>query len=190
MECPEPGTGCTFVSGGVGCGRVGPRQAGDPCATAGQCGPGLGCVGPQGDATCRIICGSDRDCPEGATCSISVHDQDGNELGMVCADPVQACTLLAQDCPEGEGCYPMDSSLLAFGCRRAGEAGLGEPCSGYAGCEAGMLCMRMNGAQAGECVAVCALEGQEGPGCPEGLDCQDLLPDWHVGGLCVPSQDQ
>ncbi len=71
MSCPScgPGTRCDMSSGAAPrCAwDVSPFEAGGPCATDGDCHPGMSCVEMMGGRTCRVRCRGDHPCPL-ATC--------------------------------------------------------------------------------------------------------------------------
>jgi len=161
-----------------------PQGVGEPCTVQGSAVSGLDdcdatsmcwnvlpetnegvcaafCVAPEEDPGCAEPC---------QTCIISVEGL--LPLCFLSCDPV------AQDCSDGQACYPW---LDAFGCipdASGRQGGIGEPCEFTNGCSVGTICVDQ--AQVpdcggfGCCVPTCSVGGED--------PCPSLLP----GTECVP----
>jgi hypothetical protein len=124
-----------------------PAGVGEPCTTAqgpvggvDDCDAGMMCwdVDPQTNTGhCVAFCtGCEADPACSTPCSYCAF-AGGSGLPVVC---LPRCNPLAQDCAEGEGCYPVYDG---FGCRAdaSGEDGAaGDPCEFVGACDPGMFC--------------------------------------------------
>lgn len=87
------------------------------------------------------------------------------------------CDLMAQDCPQGQGCFP---SEWGAGCFVAGAVECGEPCQATNDCGAGQICA----GDPSRCLAMC----ERGALCPNGVLCGGLQGRDDVG-LCFPAKE-
>ncbi len=116
----------------------------------------------------------------------------GTDQAPICEDPdtfcmlsqrpalalcIAACNPLTQDCPEGQGCYLLDTRFVC-GVDVSGPAGeVGDPCEFINTCDPGLLCV-----QAAD-LTVC--EG--GPGCCSPVcEVNDPMPPCEPADVCVP----
>ncbi|MEM9455669.1 MAG: hypothetical protein AAGF11_15915 [Myxococcota bacterium] len=120
------------------------------------------CIGDESEPACADSC--DR-------CAIT-----GDGVLTLC---LPTCDPVAQNCPEGEGCYPLSGY---FGCAPDASmpgVGVGSPCEFINGCPAGLLCVESfylpdcQGAL-GCCTPTCAVGGFD--------PCPALVP----GTVCTP----
>lgn len=93
------------------------------------------CSGNEADPVCETA---------GTACTIS------NDGALILCQPV--CNPLADECLEGEGCYPVGDVLVCAPDASARGGGAGEPCNFVNACDAGLFC----------------LVGGDVPGCPDG----------------------
>ena len=126
----------------------------DPETLSGECVPF--CIGDESNATCE---------DSGRTCSIS-----GSSVLALC---LANCDPLAPDCPEAQGCYPLNEN---FTCApdASGEVGGGyqDECEFVNACQPGLLCL------GNDVVPDCAADGcctpycdTTAPDCPDGAEC-------------------
>lgn len=129
------------------------------------------------EGTCVALCTGSENAPScgpaATTCSIA------NEGVLTLCLPV--CNPLADECDEGEGCYPIDDT---FQCApSAGEGGVGEPCEFVNACASGHACVNSGivpgcpAGSAGCCTSYCDLEG-DGSECVAGQEC---MPWYEMG---------
>ncbi len=128
------------------------------------------------EGTCVALCeGSEQAptcAPEATACSIS------NQGVLILCLPI--CNPLADECGEGEGCFPVGGT---FQCAPvAGGSGPGEPCEFINGCEDGTACVSPDivpGCPAGSggcCTSYCSIG--DDTACIEGQEC---LPWFEMG---------
>jgi hypothetical protein len=184
-----------------------PRQPGEECTVEGSgtsgiddCDIGAMCwdVDPATNmGTCVAMCTGDEENPicedRSTTCAIS------NDGALALCLPV--CDPLAQDCPEGEGCYPVQDD---WRCRSDGSGemgGYGDPCETINGCDPGLICLDPSVVPPGQpcegssgcCTEVCDLTDAAGDaqcaGAPEGQTCQAWYDEPPLGyenvGACA-----
>lgn len=156
------------------------------CGPAGAlaCDPGAGCLGTDLDGddpgSCQAWCVPDAALPDGCSQCIPLNDEIGT-----CAE----CSVLAQDCPDGQGCQVINEALGGL-CVDHGPNGPGDPCNPFeAGqsCEEGSLCLETEVDDVFQCVATC---DPGSPTCPDPSSCVDLgaiVPGAQTGqlGICI-----
>ena len=180
QNCPG-GQGCYPVEEGEAlCADSLGAGFGDACSFVNQCSPGLMCVASTAIPGCD---GSEAGCCT-AFCDVTAPDPDGAcGPGFVCsqfgapgsdiestgvcttAPFVEDCDVLLQDCPDGQGCYATESSILCAPSQGAG--GLGSACSFINECAPGLAC-----SNAGTCNSYCETDAD----CPDvAQTCQPVL---------------
>jgi len=154
----------------------------DPCLSAADCGPGLGCVTP---GVCRpYCCDALEDCPVDTYCApVAVADGDLPNNGTIAPEipvciPATQCTLLDDTtCPDGMTCTIVRQDGTTS-CVQPGEGSAGEPCP----CEAGHVCSTGKNT----CHQLCHIGQQDD--CPEGFSCFGGATSYPDGfGVCVES---
>ncbi|MEM9455670.1 MAG: hypothetical protein AAGF11_15920 [Myxococcota bacterium] len=117
----------------------------------------------------------------------------GSAAEPACADPCERCATdssgfialclptcdpVAQNCAEGEGCYPIDDYFACGPDASAPGTTVGSPCEFINGCPPGLVCVPSSGMPACEAVGCCT------PTCAVGgFDpCPKLMP----GTVCTP----
>ena len=117
-------------------------------------------------------------CANGVQCGgLNARDDIG-----VCvpAPPYLNCSIVDQNCPEGEGCYVVQGEELCV-VPNVDAAGLNEPCVTANGCEIGLVCLGMS-ADVLTCLQPCAVGGDT---CPDGETCVGTNSDnAGVSGVC------
>ncbi len=115
---------------GEACVYKGVVEATDDCDESSACWY----IDNMGMGVCTAFCeGSPQDpvCPEGDTCLIS-------NMGSI-AFCLPGCNPIAQDCPEGQGCFWSGST---FACASlTAEIPAGEPCGFINDCAEGLMCL-------------------------------------------------
>lgn len=190
-DCPR-GEKCTYWAndggGTLNSTRCVPLDAdpvgpGEPCTAEGNgfddCEAGSMCWDfvryPEG--VCVAFCTGSRTDPgcadPGSVCSITGG-------GLATCDP-QCDPLDPQTCPEGQGCYPADSTTLICAPDASGDdGGVFDPCDVLNGCAPGSYCADADlvgqcGMGASRCCTpYCALDA---PSCPEGTQCLPLFDE-------------
>ena len=163
-----------------------PGQVGDVCTVEGSgvsgiddCDMGAMCfdVDPEtNEGTCVEMCSGDETNPicetANTTCTIS------NQGSLVLCRPI--CNPLADECAPGEGCYPVNDSMVCAP-DASGEAGVaGDPCEFLNVCDSGLLCAGpevVPGCQASGCCSSFCTIGGDDSGCLEGQTCIPFFPD-------------
>ncbi len=162
--------------------EVGQAVDSDPCLSAADCGPGLGCVAP---GVCRpYCCDALEDCPADTYCApVAVAEGDLPNNGTIAPEipvciPATQCTLLEDStCPEGMTCTIVRQDGTTS-CVDPGDGGAGEPCP----CEAGHVCSTGKNS----CHQLCHIGQQDD--CPEGSSCFGGASSYPDGfGVCVES---
>lgn len=157
-----------------------PSAVGDPCQVEGSplsglddCELGSMCWNVSLETlagTCTAMCsGSERNptCEDPSTMCATE-----GETGLALCLPV--CDPLEQDCAEGLGCYPVESTFLCVPDGSGDTGAPGDPCQGLNACDPGRWCA------APASVPMC----MDGVGCCSGLcDVTDPLPP------CLPGQE-
>lgn len=87
-----------------------------------------------------------------------------------------SCDLIAQDCPQGEGCYLTGGAAECFPAAED-QASCGEPCDAGNECAPGQICAGEDKA----CLALCEMS----QGCPGTATCEPLSGRSDLG-VCVP----
>lgn len=156
------------------------------CGPAGalECDPGAGCLGTDLDGddpgACQAWCVPDGTLPAGCSQCIALNDEIGT-----CAE----CSVLAQDCPDGQGCQLINEAL-GGACVDHGPGGPGDACNPFEpgqSCEEGGLCIETEVDDVFQCVATC---DPGSPMCPDATSCVDLgaiVPGAQTGqlGICI-----
>jgi hypothetical protein len=144
------------------CGRSGSRGLGASCDLRSDCGAGLLCARQASAARgqCRRLCDEDSDCGAGEGCARI------DTIVISCAGyclPLDECSLVAQDCGSGRGCYWLRDETAGgrehVFCNRAGTAAEDELCfDDPTACVPGTLCAaRLDGLTYGHrCRGLCA----------------------------------
>ncbi|MEM6293056.1 MAG: ribulose phosphate epimerase [Myxococcota bacterium] len=143
----------------------------DNCDATSMC---WGVDGETGEGTCVALCEGNEAAPtcapEATACSIS------NEGVLILCLPI--CNPLADECPEGQGCYPIDEF---FQCApEANPAAAGEECQFINGCEDGTGCVNapiVPGCTGGACCSSFCEIGDDST-C---LDGQECVPWYEMG---------
>ena len=136
----------------------------------------------------------------------------GSENAPRCADPHRTCDLdaegvlllclenchpLVQDCPDGEGCYPVGQGF-ACGWETGGATGAhGDTCQHLTACDPGLACIGANYVAGncnpdgpGCCAAYCTLTGEancpgEGEECDPWFEPADAPVPYEDVGVCI-----
>lgn len=167
-----------------------PVDVGETCAVEGSgvsgidnCDQGAMCWdvdAETNEGTCVALCDGTPDAPTcapaGTACSIS------NEGVLILCLPI--CNPLADECADGQGCYPIGGEYFQCGPEAGGDdAGPGTPCEFLNACEDGTACVSPQtvptcpAGSAGCCSSYCDPAAEES-GC---LDGQDCLPWYEMG---------
>ena len=210
QDCP-PGQKCTWWSSDGFGGWVDTRcvpVADEPAA------PGEPCT-VEGSGTTGID-----DCDFGSICfRVDVKTLEGtcfplcagNESAPVCDDPDDTCTLsaegfaiclphcdpVAQDCEEGQGCYPINDTWSCAPDASNDMGTYGDPCEFINVCDPGLICLDpqlVPGCRGfnGCCAEVCDLDDPECPDMELGVTCTpwydvSVPPQYeHVGACTLP----
>ncbi len=88
------------------------------------------------------------------------------------------CTLLGDECEEGQTCQPITFGTDLGTCRAIGELGLGEACNDNAECGADTICA--NAGSGSICLGFCDLDAQN---CPWGQTC--AITNGRVVNVCL-----
>ncbi len=193
----NPGTGgggggpdlaCQLVPNGEGgvqpiCAAAGAGLAGDPCTSASNCGPGLGCVAAQGNigaGQCRAYCcGNPESCGEGTYCAaVNMAEIQEPATPIPACIPATNCDLLGDEsqCPTGTTCAVVKDD----GTTSCVEPGVGKDCEACP-CAAGYVCS----AAQNQCKKLCHTDGQHGDECNGGY-CQGGFANLPSGiGICA-----
>lgn len=163
---PNPdavGEPCTVMESGV--------SGFDSCALGSMCWD----VDPKTlEGTCVAFCEGDEAVPiceeEGTACSIT------NDGVLVLCLPV--CNPALPECPEGQGCFAVDTQTQFFCVPEPAvdAGGLGEPCEDIAVCDPGLACVQS------QLVPDCTATGCCSPYC----DVTDPAPPCLPGQQCTP----
>jgi hypothetical protein len=163
-ECTPPGTG----------------TLNDPCQSAADCGPGLGCVGTgaNGGACRAYCCGDPEACPQDAYCDDVPMAEDDTLRIPACILAAKCDLLNDASCPAGQTCTLVRNNGLTS-CVVAGTKQLDEACSLTESCAAGLLCvLALN-----KCQKLCHVGGTD---CPAGSLCQGGSSSFPSNiGICV-----
>ncbi|MCA9657684.1 MAG: hypothetical protein KC486_05030 [Myxococcales bacterium] len=168
-----------------------PKQLGETCSYAGDlfageddCAFGLMCWYLDYETqigTCAALCGGTPDepsCPPGSACTYVSRD-----IGLgLCID---FCDPIAQDCPGGDLCLPLENG---WGCvldASGNEGQFGDPCEYANACDAGLICLNPeyvpDCAASGCCSPLCDINAPNT--CPAAE--QACIP-WYEEGLAPP----
>ncbi|MEM7157469.1 MAG: ribulose phosphate epimerase [Myxococcota bacterium] len=207
QDCPR-GEKCTFYSpqgaGGwdwVGCVPIAdnPAAPGEECSYEGSpfgghddCELGSMCWnvdGKTGLGTCVSICMGSEDnptCEPGFRCAIA-----GGPLALC----LPTCDPLAQDCGEGQGCYPVsgDWTCAPHASEGEGLGGQGSPCQYVNSCNPGLMCSVFEDVLGCEdppcCTEVCPLDMPMCEGEEQGVECvpwdDNPPPGYENVGVCA-----
>jgi len=144
-----------------------PAQAGDECMVEGSgvsgidnCDIGLMCWGVDTETnigTCIELCGCG---PEEPTCAgggtfCVISNENALPICLSTCDP-----LVADVCPAGEGCYPLDANFLCAPDASLDEGQQDDPCEYINVCDPGLACMFGVGdcGAAGCCAQFCDID--------------------------------
>ena len=137
-----------------------PGGYGDPCTVVGSgssgvddCGLGLMCWDVDTDTlmgTCNELCSG---CPDDSYC---------NEAGNLCVITndgflpicLPGCDPILQDCPVGQGCYPVENAFLCAPDASGAGGQYGDACAYINVCDPGLVCL-----------SSASVPGCAGPGC-------------------------
>jgi hypothetical protein len=105
--------------------------------------------------------------------------------------PAPPCSLLLQDCPNKQACYPSDTAPGTTVCSFAGSAPPSSPCTvdpsriqlSSSVCDLGEACVFVDESQITECATLCDPSKAQ-TGCQRGAPCR-MLPGY-AAGFCVP----
>ena len=204
QDCPEGEKCMPFGEGGTGtwnatgCFPVddNPGQPGDSCTVEGSgtsgvdsCDIGVMCwdVDPETNTgVCTAMC---TNTPENPICT----DADttcviANSGLIILCLPV--CDPILQDCPDGQGCYPINDSFVCAPDVSGDQGAVGDPCEFINTCDLGNACISADAYGSG-CVGVPSCCGQlcdvdDPPVCAE-LD-QECVP-WYEEGTAPMGLD-
>ncbi|NOZ00670.1 MAG: hypothetical protein GXP54_02115 [Deltaproteobacteria bacterium] len=172
--------GCYLKGGGkVGCETAGTAKEGEACVFVNSCEAGLVCVNLDSGSVCAVLCSVSDDQNAKACKTIckqtygTLADTDG--LGFCKAqDPIIPCDILAQDCPEGQGCY---LSQTGISCVKTSKGlDLDATCEFANECKPGLVCVNA------VCHKVC---DPDKPDCPLNLPTCGAMPGVDGAGVCV-----
>ena len=174
-----------------------PAGEGEPCSVEGSsasgidnCERGTMCfnVDPETNlGTCTALCGCDPLCDNPQTmCSFQ-----GDGVLNLC---IEVCDPLLQACPDGQGCYPVDSVFYCVPDASGPGGGYLDPCMFINACDPGLACINGDALpgcdEAGCCAPFCDTGGPFGQ-CPSGLSCAAWFepgmapPGWETVGICA-----
>jgi hypothetical protein len=180
QDCPA-GQWCDVINGSTTCvpDQGGVKCQGQTCVTDSDCRAGLKCIGSQGNARCTPFCcaGTSEPC-EAGLCNLDVM-YPGDVIGRMCSYPPQ-CDLLADNCPMGQSCYPIDPSQGQAACypQQSPPSGEGEECAALNDCSESSYCFDddNNGTTPIVCRQLCDLDNWMNEvvptgGCPTDRTC-------------------
>lgn len=109
---------------------------------------------------------------------------------------VENCNPLSQDCPDGEGCYPIDIDFVCAKDASGGSGAVYDPCEFVNACDPGLVCVVSNEIEACDnsepacCQRFCDLEAMStcaaGEACtPWYVDSAETPPGFENVGVCV-----
>ncbi len=176
----ESGEICTVgdQAGNLYCVQAGDVPAfGDCSDNPAGCATGL-CLGSESEAVCMPFCDTNADCPDGRLCNVGLQGTDFT----FCGDIPVTCDLLAQDCPNNQGCY-IASQEGDTQCAPHNNKATGAACQFLNDCAPGNLCAG-NGAS-GTCTALCDTTANPTT-CTAGMTCSALAEDSNVGVCAAP----
>ncbi|EYF06478.1 hypothetical protein [Chondromyces apiculatus] len=182
---PDTGTSvtaCQLVPGDASraegaCGATGAFAAGEPCESAADCAPGLGCAATGGMAgTCReYCCGNVEACASGTFCAEQTMQEDTAVPIPVCV-PATGCTLLTESCGPGQTCTIVRADGTTS-CVPIGAGGVGDECP----CGDGFVCSMLTN----QCKKLCRL-GESAADCGANATCQGGSMGFPTGyGVCI-----
>ena len=163
----ETGNICTVgdQAGNLYCVAPGDIPAfGDCAADPSGCSTGL-CLGTATEAICMPFCNTSADCPDGRLCNVGLQGTDF----VFCGDAPVSCDVLAQDCPNNQGCY-IASQAGDTQCASHNGKATGAACQYLNDCAPGNLCL---GSGTGTCTKLCDTAATPGT-CAAGQTCQSL----------------
>jgi len=181
LTSPQCGCGagqeCSIVSYMPACQPAGTGTEGQACAAAGDCAPGLLCLGGGTTGICDQFCTADADCASlGGICALTLSD--GTATGTIpnatlCSNTCNPATGTGCSVP-GTGCQVGQESTgqmrwLTF-CSGAGTKGSGQTCTSSSDCKPQYGCL--NTGNADECVQYCDVNN---PSCSGATTCGALM---------------
>ncbi|AKT43950.1 uncharacterized protein CMC5_081870 [Chondromyces crocatus] len=177
-----PAAACQLVPGDDGhatpaCGATGPFAAGEPCGSAADCAPGLGCVATGEMAgTCRqYCCGHVEDCSVGTHCAPQPM-QENRQIQIPVCIPATGCNLLSNDCGAEQTCAIVRADG-STSCIPRGAGQVGDECP----CDDGFVCSMLTNS----CKKLCRL-GESATDCGQMAQCQGGSMGFPAGfGICV-----
>jgi len=170
QACTVPGESCYFTEAGAECLATGTSGCGQRCEYANDCPVGTACAGDPG--YCFGLCNAGQPCANGATC------REFGEVEAVGYCPM-ACSVLAQDCPDGLGCFLVNGGeecapLLSPSFKE------NQVCKSANRCQVGLVCHKLD---AKRCLKACHITDRAYP-CATGT-CTPL-EGLEPLGVCVP----
>jgi hypothetical protein len=164
----QPGDACTVEGSGV--------SGVDNCDVASMCWD----VDPEtNEGVCVAFCtGSEQnpECADPATTCIIANDG----VLILC---LPGCDPLLQDCPDGEGCYPVNEGMACAPDASGPDAGVaGDPCEYINVCDPGLACINAEyvpgcAGAVGCCAPFCDTDA---PNCDAGAG-EECVPWWEEG---------
>ena len=162
-----------------------PKNEGDSCTSANDCGSGFECVGSP--SRCRRYCCDSLTCTAYSKynankpyfCDIQPLAALSSQMVPVC-QPVAPCNLQAQDCGLGQTCAIVESNgTLTTSCVAVGPGKVGDACDAQH-CGLNLQCI---GAPMPTCHQLC---DPKNPQCPNGTTCFHQWPvlDQQGVGVC------
>ena len=145
---------CTLISSNppaIGCAPKGDVPIGGDCSEA-LCEKGT-CLSTDASGQsgqCFSFCEQASDCPDGRPCNVGLQGSDYT----FCGDIPVSCSVFAQDCPAGKGCYIIAQDGTTDCATNNGKAA-GESCEYLNDCAAGMMCA----GNPGKCMKFCNTDG-------------------------------
>ena len=162
-----------------------PKNEGDSCTNANDCGAGFECVGSP--SRCRHFCCDSVTCTAYSKynankpyfCDIQPLASASSQMVPVC-QPVAPCNLQTQDCGSGQTCAIVESNgAFTTSCVAVGPGKVGDAC-GSQHCGLNLQCI---GAPMPTCHQLC---DPKSPQCPNGTTCFHQWPvlDQQGVGVC------
>ena len=160
-------TGTEIFGNGDFCLTVGTLPEGASCGPPNACQAGLGCVPTVTGKRCSALCDETLPCADGDVCVSQAYPS------ALSACTIEVCDIFVQDCPSGQGCYPVSigfagQTYTGDFCYPAGTGTAGTACNnGWLDCAPGLGCVTTNGENP-LCQPICDLTN---PVCAPGTTC-------------------